>query len=44
MKNLVLDLILAMANESAARILPSLIADRTLSRDIGILYGRVDSN
>ena len=44
MKNLVLDLILAMQIEPAARILPSLIADRTLSGDIGILYGRVDSN
>ena len=43
-KNLVLDLILALANEAAARILPSRIADRTLSRDLGILYSRVDAN
>jgi len=40
----VLDLILALANEAAARILPSRIADRTLSRDLGILYSRVDAN
>ena len=39
-----LDLILALANEAAARILPSRIADRTLSRDLGILYSRVDAN
>ena len=37
-----LDLILALANEPAARILPSRISDRTLSRDLGILYSRVD--
>ncbi|KAG9230390.1 hypothetical protein BJ875DRAFT_487995 [Amylocarpus encephaloides] len=43
-KNLVLDLILALANEPAARILPSRIAERTLSRDLGILYSRVDAN
>ena len=42
-KNLVLDLILALANEPAARILPSRVADRTLSRDLGILYSRVDA-
>jgi hypothetical protein len=40
----VLDLILALANEAAAPILPSRIADRTLSRDLGILYSRVDAN
>jgi hypothetical protein len=39
----VLDLILALANEPAARILPSRISDRTLSRDLGILYSRVDA-
>ncbi|KAG9231374.1 hypothetical protein BJ875DRAFT_506723 [Amylocarpus encephaloides] len=43
-KNLALDLILALANEPAARILPSRVADRTLSRDLGILYSRVDAN
>jgi hypothetical protein len=40
----VLDLILALANEAAARVLPSRIADRTLSRDLGILYSRVDAD
>ena len=39
-----LDLILALANEPAARILPSRVDDRTLSRDLGILYSRVDAN
>ncbi|TVY14769.1 hypothetical protein LARI1_G008252 [Lachnellula arida] len=38
------DLILALANEPAARILPSRTDDRTLSRDFGILYSRVDAN
>jgi hypothetical protein len=42
-KNLVLDLILALANEPAARILPSPISNGTLSHDLGILYGRVDA-
>jgi hypothetical protein len=40
---LLLDLILALQNEPAARILPSRIADRTLSGDLTILYSRVDS-
>jgi len=40
----VLDLIQALLIEPAARILPSRIADRTLSGDLAILYGRVDSN
>jgi hypothetical protein len=39
----VLNLILALANEPAARSLPSRISDRTLSRDLGILYSRVDT-
>jgi hypothetical protein len=43
-KNLVLDLILALQIEPAGRLLPSRIGDRTLSGDLGILYGRVDSN
>lgn len=43
-KNLVLDLIQALQIEPAARTLPSRIADRTLSGDLAILYGRVDSN
>jgi len=43
-KNLVLDLILALANEPAARILPSRIAERTLSPDLDILYSRVDAD
>ena len=42
-KNLVLDIILALANEPAARVLPSRISDRTVSRDLGILYSRVDA-
>ena len=33
-----------LANEAAARILPSRIADRTLSPDLGILYSRVDAS
>ncbi|KAJ2901648.1 uncharacterized protein MKZ38_001607 [Zalerion maritima] len=43
-KSLVLDLIQALLIEPAARILPSRIADRTLSGDLAILYGRLDSN
>jgi hypothetical protein len=43
-KNLVLDLIQALQVEPAARILPSRIADRTLSGDLATLYSRVDSN
>ncbi|KAH8598594.1 hypothetical protein B0O99DRAFT_700179 [Bisporella sp. PMI_857] len=43
-KNLVLDLIQALQIEPAARILPSRIADRTLSGDLAILYSRVDAN
>jgi len=43
-KSLVLDLILALQNQPASRILPSRIGDRTLAGDLGILYGRVDSN
>ncbi|KAH6667401.1 hypothetical protein B0J14DRAFT_178227 [Halenospora varia] len=43
-KSLVLDLIQALLVEPAARILPSRIADRTLSGDLAILYGRLDSN
>ncbi|KAH6714653.1 hypothetical protein BKA61DRAFT_735039 [Leptodontidium sp. MPI-SDFR-AT-0119] len=43
-KNLLLDLILALQNQTAARILGSRIGDRTLAGDLGILYGRVDSN
>jgi hypothetical protein len=43
-KNLLLDLILALQNEPAARILRSRIADRTLSGDLTILYSRVDSS
>ncbi|KAH9205216.1 hypothetical protein DL95DRAFT_528943 [Leptodontidium sp. 2 PMI_412] len=43
-KNLLLDLILALQNQTAARILRSRIGDRTLAGDLGILYGRVDSN
>jgi hypothetical protein len=43
-KNLVLDLIQALQIEPAARTLPSRIADRTVSGDLAILYGRVDSN
>ena len=39
-----LDLIQALLIEPAARILPSRIADRTLSGDLAILYGRLDSN
>jgi hypothetical protein len=40
----VLDLIQALLIEPAARILPSQIADRTLSSDLAILYSHVDSN
>jgi len=40
----VLDLIQALQIEPAARTLPSRIADRTVSGDLAILYGRVDSN
>jgi hypothetical protein len=40
----VLDLILALANEAVARVLSSRIADRTLSRDLGILYSRADAD
>jgi hypothetical protein len=43
-KNLLLDLIQALQIEPAARTLPSRIADRTVSGDLAILYGRVDSN
>lgn len=43
-KKLFLELILALQDEPAARILPSRIADRTLSGDLTILYSRVDSN
>ncbi|KAF8846692.1 hypothetical protein BDZ45DRAFT_719281 [Acephala macrosclerotiorum] len=43
-KSLVLDLIQALLIEPAARILPSRIADRTLSGDLAILYSRLDSN
>ncbi|TGO43961.1 hypothetical protein BCON_0689g00010 [Botryotinia convoluta] len=43
-KSLVLDLILALQNQPASRILPSRVADRTLSSDLAILYSRVDSN
>ena len=39
-----LDLILALQNQPASRILRSRIGDRTLAGDLGILYGRVDSN
>jgi hypothetical protein len=42
--NLVLDLILALANKPAARILRSRIAKRTLSCDLGILYSHVNAN
>ena len=41
---MVLDLIQALQIEPAARILPSRIAERTLSGDLAIIYGRVDSN
>lgn len=43
-KNLVLDLIQALQIEPAARTLSSRIANRTLSGDLTILYGRLDSN
>jgi hypothetical protein len=43
-KNLLLDLILALQDEPAAHILPSRLADRTLSSDLIILYSRVDSS
>lgn len=43
-KNLVLDLIQALQIEPAARTLPSQIAERTLSGDLGLLYSRVDAN
>jgi hypothetical protein len=43
-KILVLDLTQALQIEPAARTLPSRIADRTVSGDLAILYGRVDSN
>ncbi|CAM6004313.1 unnamed protein product [Sphagnum balticum] len=43
-KNLLLDLILALQNQPAARILPSRTGDRTLASDLAILYSRVDSN
>lgn len=43
-KSLVLDLILALQNQPASRILRSRIGDRTLASDLGILYSRVDSN
>jgi hypothetical protein len=43
-KRLLLDLILTLQNEPAARILPSRIADRTLSGDLTILYSRIDSH
>ena len=43
-KNLTLDLILALANEATARILPSQTTNKTLSRGLGILCGRVDAN
>ncbi len=43
-KNLVLDLTRALQIELAARTLPSRIAARTLSGDLAIIYGRVDSN
>jgi hypothetical protein len=43
-KNLLLELVLALQNEPAARLLPSRIADRTLSADLTILYSRIDSN
>ncbi|OAF59713.1 hypothetical protein VC83_03925 [Pseudogymnoascus destructans] len=43
-KSLVLDLIQALQIEPAARTLPSRIADRTVSGDLAILYGRVDAN
>ena len=43
-KNLVIDLIQGLQIEPAARTLPSRIADRTVSGDLAILYGRVDSN
>ncbi|KAH9204398.1 hypothetical protein DL95DRAFT_529276 [Leptodontidium sp. 2 PMI_412] len=43
-KNLLLDLILTLQNEPAARILPSRIANRTLSGDLTILYSRIDSH
>jgi hypothetical protein len=41
---LVLDLIQALQIDPAARILPSRIAERTLSGDLAIIYSRVDSN
>ncbi|KAG9228240.1 hypothetical protein BJ875DRAFT_336063, partial [Amylocarpus encephaloides] len=37
-------LILVLQNQPASRILRSRIGDRTLTGDLGILYGRVDSN
>jgi hypothetical protein len=43
-QNLVLDLILALQNQPAARVLPSRTGDRTVAGDLGILYGGVDSN
>jgi hypothetical protein len=43
-KSLMPDLILASQNQPASRILRSRIGDRTLAGDLGILYGRVDSN
>jgi hypothetical protein len=43
-KNLVLDLIQALQSEPAARVLPSRIANKTLSGDIATLYSRLDSN
>ncbi|KAG9228380.1 hypothetical protein BJ875DRAFT_389540 [Amylocarpus encephaloides] len=43
-KTLVLDLIQALQIEPAARTLSSRIAERTLSGDLAILYGRLDSN
>src|SRR5947208_1332547 len=39
-----LSFILALQNQPASRILRSRIGDRTLAGDLGILYGRVDSN
>lgn len=43
-KSLVLDLILALQNQPASRILRSRIGGRNLAGDLGVLFGRVGSN
>ena len=42
-RNLVLNIVLALANKPAARILPSRRSNKTLLHDLGILYSRVDA-